>query len=333
MRTFLSRENVFVHNLKYEKVLNFYFYSPINDETVWVLIGSLTYLSLLWLSSCDYIDFGFVTVSNYKTTVLGNLGFQYIICLICLSDSSFWSSYKTVSSECWKGRIRLTAGRGIQTRSNPIFYSLLSCGAGLTTQSFTNNVWAHYRFCNPENLTVFGTKAISIKITPKESKRSPDQFFHYAMHELLNWLNWSQFISNTILSLCKVVRQWGETVNQDVSEGRLIFRLCLFWCISTDAIVSGHHGVAEHLKARGGTFRECKLAQLMTSAASTGDTKTLKRLIRWTSHVNVSDFDGQTALHTAAMYGRLNIVNLLLKEGAGKVTTNGQITGILTVML
>ena len=97
--------------------------------------------------------------------------------------------------------------------------------------------------------------------------------------------------------------------------------------------MNAHHGVAEHLKARGGTFSECKLAQLMTSAASTGDTRTLKRLIRWTGHVNVSDFDGQTALHTAAMYGRLNIVNLLLKEGAGKVTTSGRVTGIPTIML
>lgn len=95
-------------------------------------------------------------------------------------------------------------------------------------------------------------------------------------------------------------------------------RVCSFWCISSDAIMNAHHGAAEHLKARGGTFSECKLAQLMTSAASTGDSRTLKRLIRWTGHVNVSDFDGQTALHTAAMYGRLNIVNLLLKEGAGK---------------
>lgn len=34
LKSLLSRENVFVHNLKYEKVLNFYFYSPINDETV-----------------------------------------------------------------------------------------------------------------------------------------------------------------------------------------------------------------------------------------------------------------------------------------------------------
>ncbi|XP_078346978.1 uncharacterized protein LOC144632254 isoform X3 [Oculina patagonica] len=94
-----------------------------------------------------------------------------------------------------------------------------------------------------------------------------------------------------------------------------------------DAIMNGHHGVAEHLKARGGTFSECKLAQLMTTAASTGDTKTLKRLIRWTGHVNVSDFDGQTALHTAALYGRLNIVNLLLKEGADATLVNryGQI--------
>jgi len=94
-----------------------------------------------------------------------------------------------------------------------------------------------------------------------------------------------------------------------------------------DAIMNAHYGVAEHLKARGGTFSECKLAQLMTNAASTGDTRTLKRLIRWTGHVNVSDFDGQTALHTAAMYGRLNIVNLSLKEGADATLFNryGQI--------
>ena len=83
--------------------------------------------------------------------------------------------------------------------------------------------------------------------------------------------------------------------------------------------MNGHHGVAEHLKARGGTISECQLAHLMTSAASTGDTRALKRLIRWTGHVNVSDFDGQTPLHTAAMHGRLNITNLLLKEGAGKM--------------
>lgn len=94
-----------------------------------------------------------------------------------------------------------------------------------------------------------------------------------------------------------------------------------------DAVVNGHHRVAEHLKARGGTISECQLAHLMNSAASTGDTRALKRLIRWTGHVNVSDFDGQTPLHTAAMYGRLNITNLLLKEGADATLVNryGQI--------
>ena len=81
--------------------------------------------------------------------------------------------------------------------------------------------------------------------------------------------------------------------------------------------MNGRHGVAEHLKARGGTISECKLAQLMIDAVNTGDARALKRLIRWTGHVNVSDFDGQTPLHTAAMCGRLNIANLLLKEGAG----------------
>ncbi|KAK2557231.1 Ammonium transporter 1 [Acropora cervicornis] len=57
-------------------------------------------------------------------------------------------------------------------------------------------------------------------------------------------------------------------------------------------------------------------AHLMNDAARTGDTKALKRLIPWTSHVNVADFDGQTPLHTAAMSGRLNVIKLLLKEGA-----------------
>lgn len=94
-----------------------------------------------------------------------------------------------------------------------------------------------------------------------------------------------------------------------------------------DAIVNGHHGVVQYLKACGGTISECKLASLMTSAASTGDTRTMKRLIRWAGHVNVSDFNGQTALHMAAMCGRLNVVNLLLKEGADATLVNryGQI--------
>ena len=86
----------------------------------------------------------------------------------------------------------------------------------------------------------------------------------------------------------------------------------------TDAVVHGHHTVAEHLKARGGIINECQLAHVVNDAASTGDTKTLKRLIRWTGHVNLSDFDGQTPLHTAVTCGRLNVVNLLLEEGAGK---------------
>ena len=34
--------------------------------------------------------------------------------------------------------------------------------------------------------------------------------------------------------------------------------------------------------------------------------------------MNLSDFDGQTPLHTAVTCGRLNVVNLLLEEGAGK---------------
>ena len=55
----------------------------------------------------------------------------------------------------------------------------------------------------------------------------------------------------------------------------------------------------------------------MIRAASTGDSETLKRLIRLSGHVNVSDFDGQTPLHVAASCGRLNIVNLLLEVGAG----------------
>ncbi|XP_068675146.1 uncharacterized protein [Montipora foliosa] len=93
------------------------------------------------------------------------------------------------------------------------------------------------------------------------------------------------------------------------------------------AVVHGHHTVAEHLKARGGIINECQLAHVVNDAASTGDTKTLKRLIRWTGHVNLSDFDGQTPLHTAVTCGRLNVVNLLLEEGADATLVNrfGQI--------
>lgn len=87
--------------------------------------------------------------------------------------------------------------------------------------------------------------------------------------------------------------------------------------VSTDAVVNGHQSVAEHLKSRGGIISESQSAHLMNDAARTGDTKALQRLIRWTGHVNVADFDGQTPLHTAAMSGRLNVIKLLLKEGAG----------------
>ena len=99
----------------------------------------------------------------------------------------------------------------------------------------------------------------------------------------------------------------------------VVYEQAFSWSwIYSDAVVNGHHEVAEHLKARGGSVSEFQLAHLMNSAACTGDIKTLKRLIRWTGQVNVSDFDGQTPLHTAAMNGRLNVTNLLLKEGAGK---------------
>ena len=105
----------------------------------------------------------------------------------------------------------------------------------------------------------------------------------------------------------------------EVGSFRRILWTAFSWSwIYSDAVVNGHHEVAEHLKTRGGSISEFQLAHLMNSAARTGDIKTLKRLIRWTGQVNVSDFDGQTPLHTAAMYGRLNVTNLLLKEGAGK---------------
>lgn len=94
-----------------------------------------------------------------------------------------------------------------------------------------------------------------------------------------------------------------------------------------DAVINSHQSVAGHLKARGGIISESLSAHLMNDAARTGDTKALKRLIPWTSHVNVADFDGQTPLHTAAMSGRLNVIKLLLKEGADATLVNrfGQI--------
>lgn len=40
-------------------------------------------------------------------------------------------------------------------------------------------------------------------------------------------------------------------------------------------------------------------------------------MLRWSGHVNICDFDGQTALHVAAMNGRTEVVSMLLREGAG----------------
>ena len=84
-----------------------------------------------------------------------------------------------------------------------------------------------------------------------------------------------------------------------------------------DAIVNSHHKVAEFLKAHGGTVEERKLVDLVTEAARIGDTKALKRLLRWSGHVNISDYDGQTALHVAAGCNRPGVVGMLLKQGSG----------------
>lgn len=85
-----------------------------------------------------------------------------------------------------------------------------------------------------------------------------------------------------------------------------------------DAIINNHHEVAEFLKSHGATVNESKLATLMTEMAGTGDFRNLKRMLRWTGHIDICDFDGNTALHIAAINGRDDVVGLLLKEGAGK---------------
>ena len=76
--------------------------------------------------------------------------------------------------------------------------------------------------------------------------------------------------------------------------------------------------MAEHLKSHGGAIDVGKLATLLNESARSGDVRCLKRLIRWSGHVNISDHDGKTALHTAIQHGRLNAVTMLLREGAGK---------------
>ena len=85
-------------------------------------------------------------------------------------------------------------------------------------------------------------------------------------------------------------------------------------------MVHENHSVAEHLKSHGGGIAVSKLANLMNEAARTGDVRCLKRFVRWLGHVNICDYDGRTALHTAVQYDRVNVVNMLLKEGAGKMT-------------
>jgi len=98
-------------------------------------------------------------------------------------------------------------------------------------------------------------------------------------------------------ALVDVFDRWGKTPLQDASE-------------------NGHEAVATFLRAHGATVKSAKAAKLLCTAAAAGNIDRLVRLLAEGSDINVSDYDGRTALHLAASEGHAPAVRWLLLHGA-----------------
>ena len=74
--------------------------------------------------------------------------------------------------------------------------------------------------------------------------------------------------------------------------------------------------MATFLRAHGATVKSAKAAKLLCTAAAAGNIDRLVRLLAEGSDINVSDYDGRTALHLAASEGHAPAVRWLLLHGA-----------------
>jgi len=84
----------------------------------------------------------------------------------------------------------------------------------------------------------------------------------------------------------------------------------------SDAIKNNHTELADYLRGRGANMREKSAATEMCDAGFRGDVNKVQTLLRNGAEVNVSDYDGRTALHLAASEGKLKMVQFLIEQGA-----------------
>ena len=105
-------------------------------------------------------------------------------------------------------------------------------------------------------------------------------------------------------ALVDVFDRWGKTPLQDASE-------------------NGHEAVATFLRAHGATVKSAKAAKLLCTAAAAGNIDRLVRLLAEGSDINVSDYDGRTALHLASSEGHAPAVRWLLLHGANAKALDG----------
>lgn len=83
-----------------------------------------------------------------------------------------------------------------------------------------------------------------------------------------------------------------------------------------DALENGHQAVGDLLRRYGATVKNAAAAKNLCKAAAAGDTATLATLEGQGYDLDVSDYDGRTAIHLAASEGHTDTVKWLLDHGA-----------------
>lgn len=83
-----------------------------------------------------------------------------------------------------------------------------------------------------------------------------------------------------------------------------------------EAIANRHFKLADLLATHGATVMDTSRGHSLCMAASRGDTNALERMINRGTNINVTDYDGRTALHLAASENQVETIEWLIKKGA-----------------